>query len=244
MHKNISQALELTNGLKRELYAIEKVDIVIVPSFTLLDEIGDAISGSNIQLGAQNAHWEQQGAFTGEISAVQLKDIGVKYVIIGHSERRQFFGETNEGVNKRVKAVLKAGLIPIMCVGENLSQRENNQTFKVVKEHIQEGLKGLNKDDVLRLVIAYEPVWAIGTGKTATPREAQEVHNFIREELGKLYDRQTSEAVRIQYGGSVKPDNITDLMKQKDIDGALVGGASLNLESFCEIVKESAPKKG
>ena len=239
MYKTIAEALELANGLKRELYQVEAVDIVVCPSFTLLDEVGDTLAESNIQLGAQNAHWQAQGAFTGEVSLLQLKEIGVKYVIIGHSERRQFFGETNEGVNKRVKAALKEGLIPIMCVGENLSERENNLTFSVVGEHLAQGLKGLEKEEVSRLIIAYEPVWAIGTGKTATPQEAQEAHSFIRQELSKLYNSETSDTVRIQYGGSVKPDNIADLMRQRDIDGALVGGASLELKSFCDIVKSS-----
>jgi len=239
MYKTIAQALELANGLKREFYGFKAADIVIVPSFTLLDEVADAISDCDIALGAQNAHWELEGAFTGEVSLLQLKELGVKYVIIGHSERRQFFGETNETVNKRVKAVLKEGLIPIMCVGENLSERESAKTFNVVEEHIKLGLLGLEKEDVEKMVIAYEPVWAIGTGKTATPQQAQEVHYFIRQKLAELYDRELSDKARIQYGGSVKPDNIRELMEQEDIDGALVGGASLKLESFSEIIKKS-----
>lgn len=244
MYKTIGEALELVNGLKRELCDIEVVDIVVCPGFTLLEEVGEVILESNIKLGAQNAHWELQGAFTGEVSVQQLKDLEVKYAIIGHSERRQFFGETNDAVNKRVKAVLKAGLIPIMCVGENLSERESNKTFQVIEEHIRSGLKEIEKEAVPNVVIAYEPVWAIGTGKTATPQQAQEVHSFIRSQLSKLYDQDTAQAVRIQYGGSVKPDNISDLMREKDIDGALVGGASLDIKSFAAIVKGSIFKKG
>ncbi|MDP1853698.1 MAG: triose-phosphate isomerase [Candidatus Omnitrophota bacterium] len=244
MHKTIGEALELANGLKRELCDIEVVDIVVCPGFTLLEEVGEVILESNIKLGAQNAHWEIQGAFTGEVSVQQLKDLEVKYAIIGHSERRQFFGETNEAVNKRVKAVLKAGLIPIMCVGENLAERESNKIFKVIEEHVRCGLKEIEKEEVYKVVIAYEPVWAIGTGKTATPQQAQEVHNFIRSQLSKLYDDNTAQTVRIQYGGSVKPDNIVDLMSEKDIDGALVGGASLDVKSFAAIVKGSIFKKG
>ena len=239
MYKTIADALELANGLKRELYAIEGVDIVIAPGFTLLDEISDVISGSNINLGAQNAHWEAEGAFTGEASVAQLKELDVKYIIIGHSERRQFFGETNEGVNKRIKAVLSGGLIPIMCVGENLSQREKGNTFSVVQDHLRGGLEGIEKEEAKDIIFAYEPVWAIGTGKTATPAEAQEVHGFIRKKLAEIYDNDTAQSMRIQYGGSVKPDNIEDLIKQEDIDGALVGGASLKVDSFSEIVKKS-----
>ncbi len=239
MYKTIADALELANGLKRELYAIKGVDIVIAPGFTLLDEISDVISGSNINLGAQNAHWEAEGAFTGEASVAQLKELDVKYIIIGHSERRQFFGETNEGVNKRIKAVLSGGLIPIMCVGENLSQREKGNTFSVVQDHLRGGLEGIEKEEAKDIIFAYEPVWAIGTGKTATPAEAQEVHGFIRKKLAEIYDNDTAQSMRIQYGGSVKPDNIEDLIKQEDIDGALVGGASLKVDSFSEIVKKS-----
>lgn len=239
MYKTIADALELANGLKRELYAIEGVDIVIAPGFTLLDEISDVIAGSNINLGAQNAHWEAEGAFTGEASVAQLKELDVKYIIIGHSERRQFFGETNEGVNKRIKAVLSGGLIPIMCVGENLSQREKGNTFSVVQDHLRGGLEGIEKEEAKDIIFAYEPVWAIGTGKTATPAEAQEVHGFIRKKLAEIYDNDTAQSMRIQYGGSVKPDNIEDLIKQEDIDGALVGGASLKVDSFSEIVKKS-----
>lgn len=242
MHKTIPEAMELVNGLKRELADIESVDIVVIPPYTALTEISDMITGSNIELGAQDVYWEGEGAFTGEISPVMLKDAGVKYVIIGHSERRAYFHETNETVNKKVKAALSAGLIPIMCVGEKLEEREKGITFEVVKGHVDEGLKGLSKDDALKVIIAYEPVWAIGTGKNAAPEQAEDVHRYIRKLLGELYDEDAADDIRIQYGGSVKPDNIKDLINQDDIDGALVGGASLKIEQFVPIVRESAKK--
>jgi triosephosphate isomerase len=200
------------------------------------------LSDSNITLGAQDVHWEEKGAFTGEVSPLMLKDIGVRYVVIGHSERRTYFGETNETVNKKLRASLKIGLLPIMCVGERLEEREAGKTFDVVKNHVEEGLKGISKDEVLKVVIAYEPVWAIGTGKTATPEQAEEVHKYIRELLHKMFNATVAENLRIQYGGSVKPENIKELIEQEDIDGALVGGASLKIEQFVPIVKESARK--
>lgn len=242
MYKTIPEAIELVNGLKRELLEVENVDIVVIPPYTVLTEVADMIVGSNIELGAQDVHWENEGAFTGEVSPVMLKDAGAKYVIIGHSERRTYFHETNETVNKKVKASLKAGLIPIMCVGERLEEREKNLTFEVVKGHVDGGLKGLTKDEALNIVIAYEPVWAIGTGKTATPLQAEEAHSYIRKLLRDMYDEELAEDIRIQYGGSVKPDNIKDLINQKNIDGALVGGASLKADQFISIVRESAKK--
>ena len=241
MNKTVSEAMELVNGLKRELANIENIDIVVVPPYTALSEISDMLVNSNIELGAQDVYWETKGAFTGEVSPVMLKDLGVKYVVIGHSERRMYFGETNETVNKKVKSALKEGLVPIMCVGERLEERETGKTFDVVRNHVEGGLSGISKEDVLKLVIAYEPVWAIGTGKTATPEQAEEVHKYIREDiLSKIYDKTVALNLRIQYGGSVKPDNIEDLIKKPDIDGALVGGASLKVEQFVPIVKESA----
>jgi len=241
MYKTISQAIELSNGLKRELYKIDpdNIDIVLCPPFTALAEVAEVLLGSNMKLGAQNMHWEDEGAFTGEVSGLFLKDAGAKYVIIGHSERRQFFGETNETVNKKLKAALKHELTPIVCVGENLAEREQNKTFDVINNHIENGLKDISLEDTLKLVIAYEPVWAIGTGKTATPQQAQEAQKFIRDLLTKLYNSNTAQAIRIQYGGSVKPENAAELMKQPDIDGALVGGASLKIESFAAIIKNS-----
>lgn len=239
MYKTVAEAIELVNGLKRNLYDVTDADIVVCPPDTVLDSVSEILNESNIALGAQNVHWEKEGAFTGEVSANMLKDVGCKYVIIGHSERRQYFAETNDAVNKKTKAALSAGLIPIVCVGETLQEREDSKTFDVIKGHIQNGLKGFTEDEVLKIVIAYEPVWAIGTGKTATPEQAQEVHAYIRKLLGELWDSQTADNVRIQYGGSVKSDNIASLMAQDDIDGALVGGASLKIDSFSEIVKKT-----
>lgn len=242
MNKTISEAIELINGLKRELSEIKNIDIVVIPPYTVLSEISDMLVNSNIELGAQDVHWEERGAFTGEVSPIMLKGIGVKYVVIGHSERRTYFGETNENVNKKLKASIKTGLTPIMCVGERLEEREAGKTSDVVKEHVERGLEGVSKGDVLKIVIAYEPVWAIGTGKTATPEQAEEVHRYIREFLANMYDESVAENLRIQYGGSVNPENIKGLINQADIDGALVGGASLKIEQFVPIVKESAKR--
>ncbi len=245
MYKNIVEAIELSNGLKRELFKLdfEAVDVVICPPFTALAEVAEVLNESDISLGAQNMHWQDEGAFTGEVSALMLKEAGCRYVIIGHSERRQFFGETNETVNKKINAALKHGLSPIVCVGENLKERENNKTFDVIEDHIKNGLAGLNPDDILKIVIAYEPVWAIGTGKTATPAQAQEAHKFIRDLLKKMYSEEISSNVRIQYGGSVKPENALELMQQPDVDGALVGGASLKIDSFTAIVTRASEVK-
>jgi triosephosphate isomerase len=229
----------LVSELKREIVDVEGMDIVLCPPFTALADVADALTDTNIALGAQNVFWEDAGAFTGEISAPMLKDLGVAYVIIGHSERRQYFHETNETVNKRLRAVLKHGLTPIVCVGENLAQRESNKTFDVIKDHCEGSLSGLSAEEMGKVVLAYEPVWAIGTGKTASPQQAQEVHVFIRQLLGKMFNEETASSVRIQYGGSVTPDNIVSLMAQADIDGALVGGASLKALSFAAIVKGS-----
>jgi triosephosphate isomerase len=243
MYKILKEAEEIAIGLKRELYQIDNLDIVICPPYTLLMNLADDLEDSNIAIGAQDVYWQEEGAFTGEVSCKMLKDAGCKFVIIGHSERRLYFGETNESVNKKVKAALSCGLTPIICVGETLAERENNLTFKVLDDHIQNGLKAISAQESLGIVIAYEPVWAIGTGKTATPRQAQEAHKYIRDLLKKLYNEETANDVRIQYGGSVKPDNITELISESDIDGALVGGASLQLESFATIVKKASEVK-
>jgi triosephosphate isomerase len=237
LNKTPHEALILANELKREIVDVEGVDIVLCPPFTALGDVADALTDTNIALGAQNIFWEDAGAFTGEISGPMLKDLGVSYVIIGHSERRQYFNETNETVNKRLRAALKNNLTPIVCVGENLAQRESNKTFDVIKDHCEGSLSGLSAEDMQKVVLAYEPVWAIGTGKTATPQQAQEVHVFIRQLLGKMFNVEIANSVRIQYGGSVTPDNVVTLMAQADIDGALVGGASLKAPSFAAIVK-------
>lgn len=243
MNKTITEAIELANGLMRNLIDTQGVDIVLCPPYTSLSDVSEIINDSNIELGAQNIHWEEKGAFTGEISSSMLKDVGAKFVIIGHSERRQYFSETNEGVNKKISAALNAGLTPIVCVGENLKERESGAAFDVIKDHIVNGLKNLNAEDALKLVIAYEPVWAIGTGKNATPQQAQEVHAFIRKLLSDAYGADAAENIRIQYGGSIKPANATDLMSQPDVDGGLIGGASLDIDSFTQIVKAASEIK-
>ena len=237
LNKTPHEAILLVDELKRELVDVMGVDVVICPPFVDLTDVSDALIDHDIALGAQNVFWEDAGAFTGEISAPMLKELAVTYVIIGHSERRQYFNETNETVNKRLRAVLKHGLTPIVCVGENLAQREANKTFDIIKDHCEGSLKGLSAEEMTKVVVAYEPVWAIGTGKTATPQQAQEVHVFIRQLLGKMFNSEIANSVRIQYGGSVTPENIALLMAQEDIDGALVGGASLKAPSFASIVK-------
>lgn len=239
LHKTIGETVELITGLKRSLHEVTSVEIVVCPVFTALADAHDVLIESNIQLGAQDVYWEDSGAFTGEVSAPLLKDAGVDYVIIGHSERRQYFGETNATVNKKIRAALRHGLKPIVCVGETLQQREDNKTFEVIEGQCAESLAGLTAEEMASIVIAYEPVWAIGTGKTATPQQAQEVHKFIRDLLARLYDGSLAEEIRIQYGGSVKPENAAELMSQPDIDGALVGGASLKVDSFVGIVNNS-----
>ncbi|MBL8013851.1 MAG: triose-phosphate isomerase [Candidatus Omnitrophica bacterium] len=239
LNKTSQEAIELVNSLNRELVDVTSVDIIVCPPFTALTEVSDVLTDSNIDLGAQNLYWEDSGAFTGEVSAPMLKAVGVRYVIVGHSERRQFFGETNVTVNKRLKSALRHKLIPIVCVGENLQEREANKTFDVIRDHVEGSLAGLSAEEVKGLVIAYEPVWAIGTGKTATSAQAQEVHKFIRGLLARMFSEDVAQAVRIQYGGSVKPENTAELLGQEDIDGALVGGASLKADSFSAIVKNS-----
>jgi len=239
MYKTAAEALALVNALTKELVGISEsdVELVVCPPFTAVYVVATLLQGSTVKLGAQNVHWEKEGAFTGEVSAPMLKESAVQYAIVGHSERRQYFGETNEGVNKRAKAALANGIHPIICVGETLAQREAGHTEVVVRDHIAGALAGFTKDGMLESVIAYEPVWAIGTGKTATPAQAQEVHAFIRELLAAMFDSSVAEKVRIQYGGSVKPANAKELLGQPDIDGALVGGASLDAKGFADIVK-------
>jgi len=233
MCKNVKEAVSLAKSLKSKLKGVKDKDILICPAFTALCCVYEEIKNSNIKLGAQNMYFEDEGAFTGEISASMLKDF-CEYVILGHSERRQFFNETDEVVNKKIKKALEHGLKPILCIGETLEQREKNETFNVIKKQLKESLK--NENGIKNVVIAYEPIWAIGTGKTATPEQAEEVHLFIRKEIEKIYDKETSADIRILYGGSVKPDNIKDLMEKENIDGALVGGASLDADSFSKIV--------
>ena len=237
MYKTIPESLALVSELKSACSGIGDREILVCPPLPSLLPVGEALKGSNIKLGAQNLHWEKEGAFTGEVSAVMLKAAGCHYVIVGHSERRQTFSETDETVNKKMTAAFQNGLVPIVCVGETLAEREGGKTFPVVERQIRKGVSGLSKEDFLKLVIAYEPVWAIGTGKTATPLQAQEVHAFIRKILSEMVAADASQKVRILYGGSVKPDNIDALMSEPDIDGGLVGGASLKSQDFARIVK-------
>ena len=239
MHTTISDAINLANSIKRELVDFNKVDILLCPPFTALSSVYEVIMDTNIKLGAQNIAWEKEGAYTGEISSIMLKDCGCKFAIIGHSERRKYFGESDETVNKRIKAALSGGLTPIVCVGETLEERESDLTIKVITRQLEGGLGNLSEDEAKKIVIAYEPVWAIGTGKTATPHQAEEIHKFIRGWASDKISSECAQILRILYGGSVKPANIRDLMNEEDIDGGLVGGASLKVESFVEIVKNS-----
>jgi len=235
MHKTTAEAVALVKALKESLASTQGLDLGVAPPFTALPAVAEVLRGSPISLAAQNMHWESQGAFTGEISAAMLSDVGCTRVIIGHSERRQYFAESDDTVNRKVKAALNAGLDPILCIGETLDQREGNATFGVLEQQLRRGLADIAVDGMQRLVLAYEPVWAIGTGKTATPEQAQEVHAFIRGLLGELYGKALADDVRIQYGGSVNAGNVQLLMSQSDVDGALVGGASLEASAFAQI---------
>ena len=241
MNKTIPEALQFAEDLRKWFKEAgrEGIDVVLAPPFTALKAVSDSIGGDNISLAAQDLFWEEKGAYSGEVSAAMLLDSGCKYVIIGHSERRQYFGETDEGVNRKINRALYHNLIPIFCVGETLRQREEDATFKVVRAQVEKGLDGLSEGSAGSVIIAYEPVWAIGTGKTATPEQAEEVHGFIRAILRESYGRDMSEAVRILYGGSVTPENVRSLMKKPDIDGALVGGASLQVDSFVKLITGS-----
>lgn len=237
MHLVRAEAESLADALRKTLNDMDEVEIVIAPAFTALSAVAEIIEGSTIQLAAQNVHWETAGAYTGEISPLMLKDVGCTYVIVGHSERRQYFKEGDNVINKKVRAVISAGLRPILCIGETLKERQEGKTMAVVRRQLEGALRGVEEDAFGGTVIAYEPVWAIGTGQTATPGQAEEVHREIRRLLKAKYSEDTALATRIQYGGSVKPENIADLMAEEDIDGALVGGASLRAESFVKIVR-------
>ena len=237
MYKTCGESVKPRKPLKDLVDGVTGTDIMIAPIFTSLFPVFNTIKGSPIDLGGQNLHWETEGAFTGEISGDMLKSAGCSFVIIGHSERRQFFGETDETVNKKIKAALACGLKPVFCIGESEAERDSNLTFSVLDKQVQAGLKGFVSDDLKDLVLAYEPIWAIGTGKTATSEQAQEVHTFLRASIAKQFDDPLAQSLRILYGGSVKPGNITELMSMPDIDGALVGGASLDAETFSQIVK-------
>jgi triosephosphate isomerase len=237
MNMSPSEAGLLAKDLRESLGNQEDVDVVVAPPFVSLYPVAEVLRGSGIALSGQDLFWEDKGAFTGAISPTMLLDVGCEYVIIGHSERRQYFGETDETVNRKVRAALVHGLLQIMCIGESLEQRENGETFKIVEAQLDGGLRDLQKEAIRSMVIAYEPIWAIGTGKTATPEQAQEVHAFIRDYLNNHFGPDVGGAVRIQYGGSVNPENIDDLMAKPDIDGALVGGASLKAANFTRIAR-------
>ena len=239
MYKTIPEAVEMVKALKEESPQLMDAELVVIPPYTMLNEVKKVIEGSNIQLGAQNIFWEEKGAFTGEVSPPMLKDAGCQYVTVGHSERRQYFGETNETVNKKIKAALAHELTPIMCIGESLEEREKGNTMDKVETQINSGLEGLGKDEIRRIVIAYEPIWAIGTGVTATPSQAEEVHRFIRKKLTEKYGNEIASYAIILYGGSVKPANTYSILKENNINGALVGGASLEADSFIQITKEA-----
>ena len=237
MNKTADEAVELVKQLKTLISGVGGVEVIVAPPFTALYAVQKELKDSLIHLAAQNLFWEEKGAFTGEVSPSMIREVGCEFVIIGHSERRQLFGETDESVNRRIKAALGQGLKPIFCVGETLKEREDEKTFSVIKRQIEGGLKDFGEKEVLTITVAYEPVWAIGTGRTATPQQAQEVHRFIRETLGRRYSKDLADKIRIQYGGSVTPENVKGLMDQQDIDGALVGGASLKAETFSRIVR-------
>ncbi|RJQ67534.1 MAG: triose-phosphate isomerase [Desulfobacteraceae bacterium] len=236
MHMTGAEAAQAAKRLKELVAGVAGVEVMIAPPFTALYQTAAELSGSAIALGAQNMHWESKGAFTGEIAPAMLKAAGCRYVIIGHSERRQLFGETDQNINKKIRAAIAAGLQPVFCIGETESERESGQTFSVLDKQTRKGLEGFVLQDLKSLVVAYEPVWAIGTGKTATKEQAQEVHAHVRRQLAERVDPDFARHLRILYGGSVKPSNIRELMAMPDVDGALVGGASLDPQTFSQLV--------
>lgn len=241
MNKTAAEAKALIDGIKAKIGSQTEVDVAVCPPFTALDAASAALKGSTIALGAENLYPKASGAYTGEIAPAILKEFDVAYVILGHSERREYFKESDEFINEKVKAALENGMKPILCVGETLAQRESGDTIKVVSSQTEKGLSGVNPEDAEKIVVAYEPVWAIGTGKTATPAMAQEVHAEIRKVLSKIFGDEGAQKIRILYGGSMKPENADDLLKEKDIDGGLIGGAALKADSFVSLV-ESARK--
>jgi triosephosphate isomerase (TIM) len=236
MYKTCAEAVETAKKLAGFVSGASNVDVMIAPPFTALAPVHEAIKESSVMLGAQNIFWEKEGAYTGEISPGMLVSSGCRYVIIGHSERRQYFGETDETVNKKTRAAVNNNLVPVICIGETEKERETGNTFNILDKQIKMGLEGFSPDDLELIILAYEPVWAIGTGKTATSAQAQEVHRFLRNLIESLFGKKIAESVRILYGGSVKPENIGELMSMPDIDGALVGGASLDAQKFASII--------
>ncbi|MBI4713038.1 MAG: triose-phosphate isomerase [Planctomycetes bacterium] len=239
MNTLLSEASQLVAKLRDNLAGVTEVEVGVCPPFVYLPAVNEALKGSNIGLGAQNVYFQEKGAFTGEVSAAMLKDVGCKYVIIGHSERRTIMAENDDIINKKLKAVLGKGLIPIFCIGETLEQRQEGITERIIRSQIDAGLDGITSDDIAKTVIAYEPVWAIGTGKNATPQQAQEVHLFIRKLIAHITSDIIARDIQIIYGGSVKAENAQDILSQSDIDGALVGGASLDAEAFTRIVQSA-----
>jgi len=241
MFKTIGETTDFCRSLKDEIASVteKQAEVAVAPPFTALNAAAQALRGSFISVAAQDVFWAESGAYTGEVSSKMLADAGCRFGIVGHSERRQYFHETDDSVNKKAAALIKEGLIPILCLGETLVDRQGGSTFSVVEREMREGLKGLSVRDPAKLVVAYEPVWAIGTGQTATPNQAQEVQAFIRKLVGEIFSSPMAQGVRILYGGSVKPENIGELMAMNDVDGALVGGASLDAKSFARIVRGS-----
>lgn len=237
MNTTLDEAVALAKDVVKTMGDTSDVDIAICPPYTSLYAVSEVLKGSTVKLGAQDVHWEAKGAFTGKVSCAMLRSVGVTYVIIGHSEQRTYFHETNETVNKKVKATLAAGLLPIICVGETLEERKSGKMDAVIESHTVGAFAGISAEDALKCTIAYEPVWAIGTGETATPQQANEAHIYIRKLLTKLYGTSTAEQIRIQYGGSMKADNAKALLGQSDVDGGLIGGASLKASDFAGIVK-------
>jgi len=236
MYKTPTEAADTARQLTETIDIGPDREVMIAPPFTALVSVAEVVQGSRISLGAQNVFWEDEGAFTGEVSPLMLLDAGCRYVIIGHSERRQLFGETDETVNRRIRSALRHGLAPVLCIGETEEQRASGETFSVLDKQVEKGLEGLSSNDLEALVVAYEPVWAIGTGKTATAEQAQEAHGYLRTKMAGRSDDAFAGSIRILYGGSVKPDNAAELMSMPDIDGALVGGASLKAKDFAQII--------
>ncbi|OGU34916.1 MAG: triose-phosphate isomerase [Ignavibacteria bacterium GWB2_35_6b] len=240
MNNDLSQSVNLISEIKNAITGKElNAEVIICPPFTSLETASALVKDTNVKLGAQNMYYEESGAYTGEISASMLKSVGCEYVILGHSERRAIFGESDEVINKKIKKALSSGLKPIFCIGETLEERESGVTNKIIERQVRNGLTGISTEELESIIVAYEPVWAIGTGKTATPEQAQEVHKFIRNLIKELYSSNSAENLTIQYGGSVKADNAKSLLSQPDIDGALVGGACLKADSFFDIIKSA-----
>jgi triosephosphate isomerase len=239
LYKTVHESVLFVKELRTLVRDLSGVDVVVAPPFTAIHAVAETLRNSNVEVAAQNLYWEREGPFTGEVSATMIKEAGAEYVIVGHSERRRLFHDTDATVNRRVHAALAGGLTPIVCVGETLAERERNETMPVLDRQVKEGLAGLTRDQVAGLVVAYEPVWAIGTGRNATAAQAEEAHRHVRTRLGELFGEEAATRCRVIYGGSVKPDNIGDLIREPDVDGALVGGASLEVRSFTDIVTRS-----